>query len=307
QVQGNNLELPPVTTRMSDARVERIVDLMVATTARLAADPPQVTVWPENALDADPRDDPALRRRLDEALRLLGGRPLLVGTLLDGPRPGTFLNAIVQFGPGARIEDLYVKRRLVPFGEYVPGRRWLDWIPPLEQIPTDGIPGEGPKVFHVAGAVIGPVTCFESLFPRLVHSQIRAGAEALVVTTNNASFGRTPASRQHLAFSQLRAVETGRWVLHAGISGISAVVSPDGRVSQRSALFEQVVVRDRLPLVTGQTVATRTGDLVGTASQVVAATGLVGLAVARRRTGGTPARRVGSGRVPAPADRAPVI
>lgn len=306
-VQGNNLELPPVTTRTSAARVERIVDRMVTTTARLADDPPQLTVWPENALDADPREDPELRRRLDEALRLLDGQALLVGTLLDGPRPRTFLNAIVRFGPGARVEDLYVKRKLVPFGEYVPARRWLGWLPPLRQIPSDGVPGNSPEVFDLAGALVGPVTCYESVYPRLVHSQVRAGAQLLVVSTNNASFGRTPASRQHLAFSQLRAVETGRWVLHAGISGISAVIDPHGRVSQRTGLFEQAIVREQLPLVSGLTVATRTGDVVGTGALALATAALLWRSATRLGLARSARRRVGSERVPAAAGRAPVI
>ena len=79
--------------------------------------------------------------------------------------------------------------------------------------------------------------------------QVDAGAQVLVVSTNNASFGRSAASAQHLAFSQVRAVETGRWVVHAGISGISALVDPTGAASQQTGLFEQAIVRGDVPLV----------------------------------------------------------
>jgi apolipoprotein N-acyltransferase len=283
-VQGNDLELPPVVDRDDAARVERVAERMLAATRALTDDPPEVTVWPENALDADPDADDDVGRVVTRALDALGGRPLLAGALLDGPRPRTFLNAIVEFAADGEIVQAYVKRKLVPFGEYVPWRAALGDFPPLRQIPSDGVPGDEAAVFDIAGAHIGPVTCYESIFPDLVRSQVRAGADVLLVSTNNASFGRTPASRQHLAFSQLRAVESGRWVLHAGISGISAVIDPDGGVSQRTELFEQAIVRAQLPLIAADTPATRIADAVAAAALGLGAAGVAWLVVSAVRT-----------------------
>lgn len=289
-VQGNDVELPPVVDRTDTDRVQDVAQRMLSTTRRLgeaAEGPPEVTVWPENALDADPRQLPELAAIVTEAQRLLDGGTLIAGTLLDGSRPATFRNAMVQYGPGGTIADVYVKRALVPFGEYVPWRSALGALPPLRAIPRDGVPGGGPGVFEVGGTWVGTVLCYESIFPDLVGDQVRAGAQALVVSTNNASFGRTPAARQHLAFSQLRAVETGRWVLQAGISGISAVVAPDGDVSQQTQLFEQAVVRAQLPLVTAATPYTRLGDVVGPAALAIAgAIALWLLVVGRTRARG---------------------
>ncbi len=285
-VQGNDIELPPVADRSDLGRVQDVAARMLAAAERLLDDdrpPPEVLVWPENALDADPREVPELAETVAEAQELAGGATLLAGTLLDGPRPGTFRNAIVQYTPDGTVADVYDKRVLVPFGEYVPWRSLLGGLPPLQAIPSDGVPGSGAKVFEIGGAPIGPVTCYESLFPGLVRDQVRAGAQVLVVSTNNASFGRTPASRQHLAFTQLRTVETGRWALHAGISGISAVVAPDGSVSQRTELFTQAVVRADLPLVDGSTPYLRFGDVVGVGSRLLAALAAAWLAVDRRR------------------------
>lgn len=281
-VQGNDLELAPIADRGDEGRVVAVVDRMVDATRRLAGAPaPDLVVWPENALDADPREVEVLGAAVREAITLAGGAPLLAGALLDGPRDGTFLNTMALFDP--ELVDIYTKRRLVPFGEYVPWRSVLGDFGPLRQIPSDGVPGDGPRVLSVAGALVGPITCYESVFSELVGDQVRAGAQLLVVSTNNASFGRTPASRQHLAFSQVRAVETGRWVLHAGISGLSGVVSPDAEVTQRTELFEQAVVRARLPLVEGLTPATRAGAWPERAVLVVAAAGLLSLGLNRRR------------------------
>lgn len=284
-IQGNTIELPPFVDRGNTQRVEDIAALMVETTQALATDErgtPDIVVWPENSLDADPRAVPALAEKVAQAQAAIGDAVLLAGTLLDGPREGTFRNTIVQFAPDGSLTEIYDKRVLVPFGEYVPWRRLLGWLPPLQAIPNDAVPGTEAKVFRVGETVVGPVTCYESIFGRLVRQQVRAGAEVLVVTTNNASFGRSPASRQHLAFSQVRAVETGRWALHAGISGISAVVDPHGRLEQRTELFERAIVRRDLPLLTGQTLYVRLGDVVGPFAALLTLL-LVVLAVARRR------------------------
>jgi apolipoprotein N-acyltransferase len=282
-VQGNDQELPPIIGREDVGRIERITDRMVTATSALADDPPEVVVWPENSLDADTRTFPQLRARVQEAIDLVDGAPLIAGALLDGPEERTFYNTMVQYGPDADITDIYVKRRLVPFGEYVPLRRWLAWYPTLQYVPSDGIVGDEPNAFEVNGATVGPITCYESVFPDLVRDQVLDGAQTLIVSVNNASYGRTAATAQHLAFSRVRAVETGRWVLHAGISGISAVVDPHGRSSQETGLFVQAIVRADFPLVDEPTVYVRLGDMVGPISRGLAVIGLLWLVWDRRR------------------------
>lgn len=254
-------------TRLSDERIRQVAGEVLDATAPLAADPPDLVVWPENSLDADPRDpaNAAVRDALAQAHDLLGGTPILAGETADGPRPRTGYNQMTVFTP-AGIGDVYRKRQLVPFGEYVPGRRFIGWLPPLRQIPTDLLPGTDPGVISIAGARIGPVICFENTFPHLARDQVVAGAEILVVSTNNSSFGDTPMSRQHLAFSQVRAVETGRWVLHAGISGISGLIDPAGNVRQRTGLFADAIIRADVPLLEATTPAVRLGDALGWAT-----------------------------------------
>ena len=285
-IQGNDVELPPFVDRSNTARVLDIAERMVDVTARLASSAegiPDVVVWPENALDSDPRTTPAVGDKVRQAQSLIGDATLLAGALLDGDQPATFRNTIVRFGPDATLDEVYDKRILVPFGEYVPWRAVLGDLPPLRAIPSDGVTGDEPKVFDIDGAGVGPVTCYESIFPGLVRDQVRAGAQVLVVSTNNASFGRTAAAPQHLAFSQVRAVETGRWVLQAGISGISAVVDPEGQASQETELFTQAIVRGDFPLVDGNTLFVRTGDLVGPTFALLTAVVVVGLLWSSRR------------------------
>jgi apolipoprotein N-acyltransferase len=292
-VQGNDLRASAAAgaARVSRERIVRVSEQMLAATRPLAANPPEITVWPENAVDTDITEpgSEATRARVADALELLDGGALLAGVLTDGPRPQTLYNTTAEVTAPDELGQVYRKRQLVPFGEYIPARRWLDWFPGLGQIPSDILGGGRSPLIELAGARLGTAICFENTFPGLVRSQVRRGAEAVVVSTNNASFGPTAMSRQHLAFSQLRAVESGRWVLHAGISGISGLVDPGGDVSQRTELYQQALVRDQIPLVEADTPYVRLGDVVGTAAMVLFAGGLVmvlGRAAVRRRRSG---------------------
>jgi apolipoprotein N-acyltransferase len=291
-VQGNQIQATSAagTSREDVGRIVRVAEQMVAATRPLAEDPPALTVWPENSVDADVRDpeNTGVREALDEALDLVEGGPMLIGGHFDGPRPRTRYNVVYEVHDDIQPEGVYYKRHPVPMGEYIPGRSLLEWFPPLDQIPSDVLPGDDATVIDVAGARVGAAICFENVFPELLRSQVREGADLLLVATNNASFGRTPMSRQHLAISQVRAVETGRWVLHAGISGISAVIDPTGGTSQETALYEAAIVRADLPLISGITLAMR---LSGWFEGAVVVLGLGALVVLVASTG---RRRVAS-------------
>lgn len=271
-VQGNDL---PETAGVGHGRVVEIARRVTGLSTEIVDDGPMpdVVVWPENSLDRDVRQSEALRNLVQPALAALDGAPVLAGMLVDGPRPRTFLNTVSLLEPGPRVAERYVKQRVVPFGEYVPGRRFLNWVPALEQIPRDALPGDELHLFEIGGARIGVPICFENIFPEVSRDMVRAGADVLVVSTNNASYGFSSASPQHLAFSRLRAVETGRWILHAGISGISAVVDPEGRTSQETRQFERAIVRAELPLVRGRTSALVVAPVVETLALLALAGG----------------------------------
>jgi apolipoprotein N-acyltransferase len=228
-------------------------------------------VWPESAIDRDP-SRPAwsdLGELATDAARAAG--TLVAGVSLDGPdEPMTqrIVGAwLVRSGGTDNVDDLYIKRRPVPFGEYVPGRRWLAWIPALDQVPRDAIAGPGPQTFEVApGVGAAVIICFETLFSDLVRSNVMAGgrdAGLILAITNDASFQRSAEPDQHLAQSRMRAIETGRWVVHAALSGSSAFVDPSGGVHDATQLFEQAAIRREVPLAVGRTPFLMLGDLVG--------------------------------------------
>jgi len=261
-----------------------------ATLASVAQDgAPELTVWPENALDRDPWTDRGadLLPVVQEAAAAVQG-DLLVGVLRPGPDSDTFRNTVTVVDAQGLPGVAYDKQLPVPFGEYVPLRPLLGGLPPLAaQVPRDMVRGTGTAVLPVAGTTVGVMVCFETLFPEVAHDAVRAGAQVLVAATNDASFDSVDEAYQHLQQSRLRAVETGRAVVHAALSGSSAVVLPDGSVTQRTQLYDVTTVRAQVPLVDGTTPALAVAPVLrGVVLALAGVAAALGAVLARRR--GTP-------------------
>ena len=293
-VQGNDIrhwEAPVADAPLVIARNHR--DVTLAAVGRDG--PPDLTVWPESSLDRDPSRarGVALWEAAAEAVAAAG--TLVAGVSLDGPDPARqrVVGAVVLDGTGETAR--YVKRRPVPFGEYVPARSVLGGLAVLAPIPRDAVRGEEAVALEVAPGVFAAIAyCFETVFPAVVRTNVLAGPEpaGIVLTlTNDASFRDSAQPEQHLAQSRLRAVETGRWVVHAAISGVSAVIDPDGRVVARTEPFTLTSLRYDVPLVTGRTPHLVLGEVVGPAGALVAAGTLVGSLSGRRRRRGPSPRR----------------
>jgi apolipoprotein N-acyltransferase len=217
-------------------------------------------VFPESALDTDPQTDAGLRERLQQ---LAADHDAAV--LVNARTPGTdaqVRNSNLLYTPHGELQGVYSKQHLVPFGEYVPWRDQLSFLPELRQVPYDYQPGDRTKLFRVRGHEIGSVICFESTFGPLVRDFVKDGAEAIVVSTSNRSYRRSGNSAQHVAQSQMRAAETARPVLQASVSGISAVIDADGSVRETTGLFERTIVDSTVATTAGETPYVRYGDWV---------------------------------------------
>jgi apolipoprotein N-acyltransferase len=243
-----------------------ILDNHVRATLKLAADikagtvpRPDIVLWPENSSDLDPFTSTAAYDRITQAVRAVGV-PVLVGALVDGPDSSHVQNEGIVWDPETGPGEHYTKQHPVPFGEYVPFREQLTKvISRLEEIPRDFYPGKGTGVLRIGPARLGDVICFEVAYDGVVRDTVNAGARAIVVQTNNATYGRTGQPEQQLAMSRLRAIEHGRAVITAATSGISAIVAPDGKIEQRSAEFTAQVLSADIPLRDEITVADRAG------------------------------------------------
>ena len=247
----------------------------------LADDPPDLVVWGEGALDPGVTSDPLQMTAVSQAIATVGA-PTIAGAVTDDP-DGTERTVTLAFDGTGRIVDRYVKVKLVPFGEYVPFRRELGWISATDQVPVDRTPGTDVSLISIPGLPpIGTPICYENSFPSIDREMTREGAGFLVVVINNASYDRTAASEQHLQMSRLRAVENGRWVVHAAVSGISAFIDERGDVVDSRGLFEPATMRAMVRASDRRTLFTRLGDWVPWGS-IVLVVGLIALPRSRRR------------------------
>ncbi|WP_432496037.1 apolipoprotein N-acyltransferase [Kineococcus gypseus] len=311
-VQGNT---PREGLGFNDER-RAVLDNHARATAALAeqvragnAPRPDVVIWPENSSDIDPYANPDAERVIERAVADVGA-PVLVGAVVDGPGrfvSNTSLLATPREGIDGALQDPrrhYVKQRPAPFGEYVPHREFFRrFSDKVDLVGRDFVHGDAVGVIGAAGARLGDVICFEVAFDDTVRDAVRAGAQALVVQTNNATFGRSDEAVQQLAMSQLRAVESGRAVVHVSTVGVSALITPDGVAHQRTQLFTTAVLRGDVALRSTTTLSTRLG-----AAPELALSALAGLLLLSARRGPRARGRVrrggaarGGAAAPAPA------
>jgi apolipoprotein N-acyltransferase len=211
---------------------------------------PQFVLWPETVITAAIGDDDALAPK--DAIAARGARErfatlaqrlnttIAVGSL-ELSQDGLH-NALYFFAPNGMLDDVYRKRQLVPYAEWIPvGSSLLRWFPYLDQLGRE-VPGRDPSVVAVGQLEVAPLICWESAFSDVVHDQIVRGANMLAIATDDGWFGESAGPYQHAQIAQMRAIESGRWVLRAAATGISGIIAPDGHWTQQSNLDEQVAI-----------------------------------------------------------------
>ena len=298
-VQGN---VPRARNLPDLLRADTVTANHAAATRQLAARvragtaaAPDVVIWPENSTDQDPRANPYIYATITQAVTAIN-RPVLVGAILQDP----VRNAGQLWRPGVGPVQDYVKRQLVPFGETIPMRSFLDNITSLPSLqPVNFTPGHKAVVFHVGKIRIGDVICYEVGFDGLVSSEVAAGANLLTVQTNDADFeldgqtGETPPAAGHGPHPRRRARPGRRGGLdHRGQRDHRA-----GRAADRPHRpWERAELEARVPLRTGTTLADRLGgwpEVVLTGATLAALAWALAGAIAERR------RRRPGGRRPA--------
>ncbi|MGW9349427.1 apolipoprotein N-acyltransferase [Nocardiopsis flavescens] len=247
----------------------------LAASARADGTELDLVLLPENASDIDPFRDPRAREIIDGAAAD-AGVPLLWGMSRFNDDGTRYVSSVVwdpETGPG----EIYDKRFLVPFGEYIPFRDFFTrFVQRLEQVSSDAVPGTEPGAVEIGGTTLAVGICFDVAFDGPVRESVAAGGGIIVIPTNNANYNFTGQSDQQLAITRLRAVEHGRPAVVVSTSGISAVVDPDGTVAYQSPEAEPDIHVAELTAADGPTVATRLGAVP---EALLAAVGL-GAAVA---------------------------
>ncbi|MBE1494856.1 apolipoprotein N-acyltransferase [Amycolatopsis lexingtonensis] len=240
---------------------------------------PDLVLWPESATTVTGPDP-----QVDQLVANFGV-PALIGALYELP-DGHIQNSVIAWDPHTGPGQRYAKQQLVPFGEYVPARKVAELVTPfLDSETVDMLPGDGTnQTLAVAGTKVGVFVCYEAAFDYPARDAVRDGAEVLVVPTNNAWYGESEMSVQQLAMSRLRAVEHGRAIVVSAVSGVSAIVAPDGTVTSSTGLFTADSLVGRIPLRTQTTLSDRLGAWTEYGLLALAIAGVAGGLVLRFRT-----------------------
>lgn len=234
---------------------------------------PDFVLWPENSSDIDPFRNPDAYAVIDQAARAIGA-PISVGGVVE--KNGKLYNEQILWDPVKGPGATYDKRQVQPFGEYLPMRSLLgaineNWTSMVRQ---DFSRGDKPGVFTMAGTRVGLATCYEAAFDWAVRDTVTHGAQIISVPSNNATFDRSEMTYQQLAMSRVRAVEHSRTVTVPVTSGVSAVIMPDGRITQRTGMFVADSLVQKVPLRSSETPATRFGIAPEMVLVLIAAGGL---------------------------------
>lgn len=236
-----------------------------------------IIVWPETAI-------PAFAHQVQDYLDGLAqraqehGADVYIGLPVMDALTGEYFNSVVLAN---RPGSAYHKRHLVPFGEYLPFKSWLRDIVDFLRIPmSDFTPGRAERPVLVGtNAIAGISICYEDTFGEEVIQGLPM-AEILINVSNDAWFGDSAAPHQHLQMARMRSLETGRYLLRATNTGISAVINEKGRIIARSAQFVPAVVTAEAELFEGLTPYSRFGNM-----PVVCAAFVVAVILSIRRRG----------------------
>lgn len=227
-------------------------------------------LWPETALPFWPDRSPQFARV--RALAARGQSWLVTGapTMTEDGASRQYFNSALLLTPTGNLAAMAHKRHLVPFGEYIPLRRLLFFLTPVVETLGDFTVGRRHEPLPAGPARIGPLICYESIFPGLSRDWVDDGANLLANLTNDAWYGRSSAPWHSQAMTVLRAVETRRAIIRAANTGVSSLIAPSGRVLAATPLFEQAVLVGELPLFTERTVFVRWGNWFGPTALILA-------------------------------------
>ncbi|MBU1054606.1 MAG: apolipoprotein N-acyltransferase [Proteobacteria bacterium] len=226
------------------------------------SDKPDLVVWPETAAPFYFIYDTGLTKIVQDVVsetktNFLIGSP----SFIRKTDKIEYYNTAYLLGPDGNVTGKYNKSHLVPFGEYVPLKKWLPFIGKIVENVGDFCSGKKGSTVSLNGNNLGVLICYELIFPYLAREQVKNGAGLLVNITNDAWYGTTSAPYQHFSMAVFRAVENRRSLARAANTGISGFIDPVGRIIDSTNLFEDDAMTKTVPVLTGKTFYTNYGDL----------------------------------------------
>ncbi len=222
-----------------------------------------LVVWGETAIPTTLNNSKKILSEL-EAYTLSSGNEMLVGAFYQS-NVGRELNGAYYISKGETSDNVYFKRRLVPFGEFLPMRSVLEAIPILDGInlySSDLYPGNMASIMDTEKGAVGCLICFDSIFSQLARASVREGAELLVIMTNDSWYKDYPAVYQHNNQAVWRAVENKRWVVRSANSGVSSFITPNGEIISSLPPLVKGTLSETVGFISQRSPYTVVGDVV---------------------------------------------
>jgi apolipoprotein N-acyltransferase len=233
-------------------------------------DKPDLIVWPETATPFYFIYNPDLTKIIQDLVsetktNFLIGSP----SFIRKANKIEYYNSAYLLGPEGTVTGKYDKTHLVPFGEYVPLKKWLPFIGKIVENVGDFCSGKKGSTVSLNGNNLGVLICYELIFPYLARAEVKNGAGLLVNITNDAWYGTTSAPYQHFSMAVFRAIENRRTLARAANTGISGFIDPVGRIIDSTNLFKDAAITTKVPILTGKTFYTLYGDLFAFACMAI--------------------------------------
>lgn len=251
----------PQKEKLDYGLVNKIFDTHLKLSHEILPAKPQVIIWPETAITDYLMENAVLLSRLKKftfknSCHLIVGAPYF-------SQDGKIFNSLIAFSPKGNVIQRYDKKHLVPFGEYLPLRPLfyplLKHTGNLFEEDFDSNPDVKP--LPVKDYISAATICFESTFPYIVRKRLKHGGDFILVVTNDAWFGDSPAAKQHFYSGVFRAIENGSYLVQVANTGISGVVDPFGRILKKTKLGERTAFIVKVNKRSKETFYLRYGDL----------------------------------------------
>ena len=252
-IQGNT----PSVGLEFNSRAKAVFNLHRDVTRDLVEPGNDAIIWPENAIDIDPRNYPDVMDDIRSLVKDLD-TPLIAGVVLS--ENGSPANASILYGLDGDVKSIYLKRYLTPFGEFIPLRKLAEFVSPYASSVNDFKEGSDVVVHEIAGEKVAPIICYEIINDGLVREASKKSG-ALIVQTNSATFARTAQSSQQMAITRIRAIEHSREILSVSTVGISAFIDNNGTVKRATGENISTSITGDLYLSEYQTIADRLGGV----------------------------------------------
>jgi apolipoprotein N-acyltransferase len=223
---------------------------------------PDLIVWPESATPFYFLYNVAPSEMVFEGIKRSGadyliGSPSFVRT--DGLVE--YYNSAYLIIPEDKTMGKYDKTHLVPFGEYVPFKKWLPFLGKIVAQVGDFKAGKVGQTLPWRNEQLGVQICYEIIFPGLSRAMVKNNASVLVNITNDAWFGKTSGPYQHFSMTVFRAVENRRSLARSANTGISGFIDPAGRILASTDLMQDAVATQMVPMLKERSIYTQIGDL----------------------------------------------